>query len=52
MTKKRELTLNEVHKADLDINMLQFFIEDISPHQLELLIKFAWKILSGKKLDK
>lgn len=49
---KRELTENEVEKEKQAIESLYAFIEDMSPHQLELLSHFAWKIYSGKKVKR
>lgn len=48
--KKRKLTLNEVRKEQAALDALHSFMDDMSPHQLDLLAHFAWKIYSGKKL--
>lgn len=49
---KRKLTPNEVRKGNQALDALHSFIEELSPHQLDLLSHFAWKIYSGKKVKR
>lgn len=50
--KKRKLTPNEVRKEQAALDALHSFMEEMSPHQLDLLTHFAWKISSGQKVKR
>ena len=49
--RKRALSENAVRKEKIALDVLNSYIEVMSPYQLELLSDFAYKIVSGKKLN-
>lgn len=50
--KKRNLTPNELVKQDRALEALYELAYEMSPHQLELLVSQAVKILNGDPIDK
>lgn len=49
---KRKLTKNELAKESRYVEAIGELIFDMSPHQLELLVGQAIKILNGEPIDK
>lgn len=47
---RRKLTSNEVLKERTALDALHSFMYAMSPHQLDLLANFAWKIIAGQEL--